>query len=578
MVGRLRPGATDGGAARELDSISAHAEGRKTAPPFQALVTPPSGLTRFQDTLKLLAAAVAMVLIIACANVAHLLLARGATRQREMAIRAAVGAGRARMMRQLLTESLVLAAGGGVVGMLVGWGALRTLVALRPNSLSQLSTAHMDGRTLLVAAGLAGITGIVFGVIGAMQASRLSSPEILRVGVPTSLGPAHDRLRSLLVVTEMALSTALLVGAALFIRSVANLQMTDPGFRADGLYSVDVNLAATSDTTTDRRWNFFGRIAEQAKALPGVDGVTLATAAPPGQSFSIGNLQTDDQPLPPDGSSFISVLGVHPEYFGVMGIRIVQGTTFTDTTAAAGQVIINEGMARKFWPAGSAVGHRLRVEMGGHGDWLTVVGVATNAATGGLTMEASEPMLYEAPSTWFSPVLIVRTSRPTTVLPAIRHMIESANAAIPPANINSITDAMMSTIALPRFTMRLLAVFTGLALVLAAVGLYGVMAYGVTQRTREIGIRIALGATAGNIARSVLGRGLALVLVGMVLGLVAANWGTQLIAKMLTGVTTRDPASFAVAACVLMATAAIASVVPMRRPMQVEPVVAMRAD
>lgn len=578
LVGRLRPGVTYGQAARDLDTLSMHRPGAPSKMRFAATVTPPSGLIHFQDTLKLLMAAVMMVLIIACANVAHLLLARGAARQREMAIRAAMGAGRWRMFRQLITESLVLATSGGLLGLAVGWGTLRALVALRPPSLSQLSTAHMDGRTLLVAAGLVAVTGLLFGLVGASQSARLASPQVLKVGVPTSLGPAHDRLRSLLVITEMALSTALLVGAMLLVRSVGNLQMTDPGFRTAGLYGVSANLQATSDTTSERRWSFYQRMAEQARRLPGVESVTLATASPPGRSFSIGNLQIDDQPAPEGGSSFVSVLGVHPDYFAFMGMRILQGTTFTDTTSAAAQVVINEGMARKYWPGTSPIGHRVRVEMGGNGNWLTVVGVVNDAATGGLTMQTSDPILYQAPQPFFSPVLMARVSKPETALPALRRLFQQTNAAIPPVQLDNITDAMMSTIALLRFTMRLLAMFTLLAIVLAAVGLYGVMAYAVTQRTREIGIRMALGATTANIARSVIGRGVALGAVGMVLGLVGAHWGTQLLTKMLAGVTTKDPLSFTMAGLVLLATAVLACVTPMRRAMRVEPAVAMKAE
>ena len=578
LVGRLRPGVTYGEAARELDTLSMHQPGAPSKLRFAATVAPPSDLIHFQDTLKLLMAAVMMVLIIACANVAHLLLARGAARQREMAIRAAMGATRWRMFRQLITESLVLATSGGLVGLAIGWGALKALVALRPQSLSQLSTAHMDGTTLLVAGGLVAITGLVFGLVGASQSARLASPQVLKVGVPTSLGPAHDRLRSLLVITEMALSTALLVGATLLIRSVGNLQMTDPGFRTAGLYAVSANLQATSDTTNARQWSFYQRMAEQAKGLPGVEALTLATTSPPGRNFSIGNLQIDQQPAPTGGSSFVGVLGVHADYFAFMGMHILQGTTFTDTTAAAAQVLINEGMARKYWPGTSPIGHRVRVEMGGNGNWLTVVGVVNDAATGGLTMQTSDPILYEMPAPYFSPVLMVRVTKPETALPALRRLFQEANAAIPPVKLDNIADAMMSTIALPRFTMRLLTMFTLLAIVLAAVGLYGVMAYAVTQRTREIGIRMALGATTANIARSVIGRGVALGAVGMVLGLVGAHWGTRLLTTMLTGVTSNDPMSFTVAGLVLLATAVLACVTPMRRAMRVEPVVAMKAE
>ncbi len=578
MLGRLRPGIDYGQAARELDTISAHQPGAPSKVQFAAVVRAPSSLVSFHDSLLLLAGAVALVLIIACANVAHLLLARGATRQREMAIRAAIGARRGRLFRQLITETLVLAGAGGVVGLAVGWGMLRALVALRPASLSELATAHMDGTTILVAAALAVVTGLVFGLAGASQSARLSSPAVLRVGTPTSMGRGHDRLRSLLVVTEMALSTTLLVGAVLLIRSFAHLQLTDPGFRAQGLYAVTANLSATADTTTARQWSFYDRLATRVADIPGVQAVTLATTAPPGRNFSLGNLQIDNQPAPEGGSSFVGVLGVRPEYFALMGIPLVQGTTFTDTTAAAAQVIVNEGMARRFWPNGTAVGHRVRVENGGHGNWMTIVGVAKDASTGGITMDTTDPILYEPPARYFSPTLLARIPDPARALPQIRRVVAEMNAAIPPVHVDNVADAMASTIARPRFTMLLLAIFTGLALVLAAVGLYGVMAYAVAQRTREIGIRVALGATNARIARSVVGRGVLLAALGMAVGLVGAHWGTRLLSNMLSGVSADDPLSYGLAAGALLATALLACVVPMRRAARVDPVIAMRAE
>ncbi|MGH7671089.1 MAG: FtsX-like permease family protein, partial [Gemmatimonadaceae bacterium] len=306
--------------------------------------------------------------------------------------------------------------------------------------------------------------------------------------------------------------------------------------------------------------------------------VTLATTAPPGRNFSIGNLQIDHEPAPTSGSSFVGVLGVRPEYFGLVGIPLLQGTTFTDTTAAAAQVIINEGMARKFWPNGSAVGHRLRVESGGQGNWMTIVGVAKDASTGGITMNTTDPMLYEPPPPYFSPTLLARLADPTRALPQIRTLVAGMNAAIPPVQVDNIADAMASTIARPRFTMLLLAVFTGLAVVLSAVGLYGVMAYAVAQRTREIGIRVALGATNARIARSVVGRGLLLSVLGMAAGLLGAHWGTRLLSSMLSGVSANDPVSYGMAAGALLGTAVVACVVPMRRAARVDPLVAMRAE
>ncbi len=579
MIGRLRPGATPDAAARELDTISAHQPGASQPLDFVASVVPPGRILRFRDSLVLFAAAAALVLIIACANVAHLLLARGAAREREMAVRAAVGAGRGRLVRQLLAESLLLAGVGCVAGIGVGWVGLRGVVALRPQSLSQLSSVHLDGLTLLVALGLAVATGVVVALVGAWQAARLASPEALRVGAPTSVGAGHTRLRSALVVTEMALSTTLLVGAALLIKSFAHLQFADPGFQPQGLYALSPDLSATSDSTNALRWAFADRLAERVRAMPGVRGVTVATTSPPGRNFSIGALQVEGQPVPAGGAtSFVNTLGVRPDFFSLAGMHFVAGGTFTDTTAAAAQVIINDGMARKFWPQESAVGHRLRLTNHGQGHWLTIVGVVNDAATGGMLMQRTDPMLYVPPASFFSPTVIARLDNPAATLPAIRAVVHDMNAAIPPVDISNVANDMAKSLAARRFTMLMLVVFTGIAVLLASVGLYGVMAYSVAQRSREIGIRIALGATTGRVARGVVARGAALGVVGVLLGLVAASWGTTLLSNMLSGVTQRDPMSFGAAAAVLLLTALVACVAPTMRAARVDPMVAMRAD
>lgn len=579
VIGRLRPGVTVAAAARDLDSVSAHMPGAAQRPPYGATVVPPGRIIRFRDSLMLLSAAVALVLIIACANVAHLLLARGQARQRELAIRAAIGAGRGRLFRQMVTESLLLAGAGGLIGIAVGWAGLHAIVSLRPPSLSQLANAHMNGTTLLVALGLAALTGVVFGVVGALQSARLASPDVLRVGTPTSPGRGHGRLRSLLVVTEMALSTTLLVGAALLIRSVAHLQLTDPGFTPQGLYSLTAELAGTPDTTSALKWGFYDRVAERLRALPGISGATVATTAPPGRNFTIGTFEVDGQPAPSaNTTSFINTLGVRPGYFALVGLRFVQGGPFTDTTQAGNQVIVNEGMARKYWPNASALGRRVRMANNGRGDWLTIVGVVRDAATGGLTMDRREPMLYRPPQSYFSPTLVVRVANAGPALPAIRRTVAEMDAAIPPVEIRSVTDAMAESISGQRFTTLLLTVFTGLALLLAAIGLYGVMAYSVAQRTREIGVRMALGATAGDVARRVLREGLLLGFAGMALGLVGAHWGVRLLAGMLSGVTAGDALSFVMAATALLVTAVMASVMPVWRATRVDPLIAMRSE
>jgi len=578
---RLRPGVDRAAAQRELDSITARLDAKEgVRVGFRTKLVPPAEMVSFRESLLLLTGAVALVLLIACANVAHLLLARAATRQRELAIRAALGAGTGRLVRQLLTESLVLAAAGCVGGVAVGWLGLKTLIALRPPTLSNLDAARMDTTTLFVAIGLGVVTGLLFGVVGAIQSARHSTHEALKAStLSTSHSRRQQRLRGLLVVSEIALSTTLLVGAALLVRSVMRLQTMDPGFDPHGLYGMTIILPEKSYATTSAKQSFYAELLSRTRAVPGVESAMMAEGAPPSRSFLIGALQLEGEAPPKAGTTaFISYNGVEPDYFRLMGIRVLQGTTFSDTTEKSVQVMVNEGFAQKFWPGKTAVGRRLRVVYNGKGDWMTIVGVAANAYTSGLTSQANDPMLYTPFHGQYQPGLIVRAKPGTNAIALVRSIVPAIDRHLPPPSVTNVEDAMLESIASPRFTMLLLAVFTVLALVLAAVGLYGVLAYAVAQRTREIGIRIALGATRQAIARAIVGQGALLALCGIVVGLGGAYWATKFIDQMLYGVPRGDPYSFAAGALLLFATAMAACLVPMRRAVSVDPLIAMRAE
>jgi predicted permease len=583
IVGRLRPGVTMPAAKRELDAIYARSSGKKPnalgTTDFAVKLTAPSELVSFRQSLLLLSAAVALVLLIACGNVAHLLLAKTAARQRELAIRAAMGASRVRLVRQLLTESLLLALAGCVGGVLVGWLGLRALVAVRPDSLAELSEARMDGSTLLVTAGLAALTGVIVGLLGTLQTARFSANDALKAGaISVSQSRRQRRLRSVLVVSEMAVSTVLLVGATLLIRSIVHLQTVDPGFDASRLYAVQLPLRGQYPTNGARQ-AFLADLTSRMRRVGGVEGLTISTAVPPWRSFLIGALQIEGDPVPPEGTtSFIDYNRIEPDYFRFMGIRLIEGSTITDTSKAAGQVVVNAGFAKKYWPRGSALGRRIRVVYNGQGDWKTIVGVVGDALTSGLLGDASRPMMYLAAADSYDPAVLVRVAPNADPIPALRALVAQADPRLPSASVTNVASVMQRSIARPRFTMTLLVTFTVLALVLAAVGLYGVMAYAVAQQTREIGIRIALGATRSTIASSVLRRGVLMATAGAVVGALGARWASKLLDSMLYGVGRTDPLSFAIGVAVLLATALAACLIPVRRAVAVDPLISIRAD
>lgn len=596
IIARLRPGISLAAAATRLDSITARSDraaearrpagatggGAHTAPVlYKTVLLRPGQLTTIKDSLMMLTGAVALVMLIACVNVAHLLLARAANREREMAVRTALGASRARLLRQLVTESLVLASAGCAAGVGVAWLAVQALAALRPANLTELADVRLDGATVWLAVAIAVATGIAFGIVGALHGGRYAAHDALKGGARSVGHTARQRrTRSALVVSEMAVSATLVVGAALLVRSLLHLQTMDPGFRPNGLYSLQFPIVGTSQAEMRRRTAAVRALEDRIRHMPGVRDVVIADAAPPMQGFMMGAVQVEGHAPPPPGTtSFISYNGTEANYFRVLGLRLVQGTSFTDTSKAAAQMVVNEAMARKEWPNQSPIGRRLRiVSDDGSGDWSTVVGVAANARLSGLTGDPNEPALFAAASEHFNPTLLIRTAGMAQPIAALRAMVTQANTGLPQPDVKSVADAMAGSIAQQRFTMLLLGVFSVLALVLAAVGLYGVMAYAVAQRTREIGIRMALGASRRDVGRAVVRQGVTLAVIGGAMGLGASIWATSLLSKMLYGVAHTDVVSFVTGAVVLLGTAVVACAVPARRAVSIDPAIAMRAE
>ncbi|HVX40127.1 MAG TPA: ABC transporter permease [Gemmatimonadaceae bacterium] len=584
VIGRLRPGVSLVHATAELDSIYTRdpALGASVLH-FTSTLTTPDRQVYFRDSLLILAAAVALVLLVACANVAHLLIARATTRQREMAIRAALGAGRGRQMRQLITETLLLAFAGTAAGVFVGWLGLRALVSMRPSSLDPIRVAHLDGTTLGIAVAVMLVSGVVFGLIGGRQSARASTHDALKAGATAVGGASRGRGRNILIVSEMALSAALLVMATLLIRSVINLQRADLGFRPEGLYSIDLRPLSGDLTSKPQATSLAHDYATRIAMLPGVQAVTYAGYGPGSRAFLIGTLEVEGETVPPaNAAGFIDYSQVAPNYFRVMGIPMKAGTMFSDTSADSREVLINDGFARRQWGNASAIGHRIRLSQ--QDKWLTIVGVVGDTKTSGAQAIGNGPALYfpwSEPSDSASapklPTFIVRTATGAAIQALATRAARDVGLHRTP-QVQSVAEMMRDTISGSRYIMLLLTIFASMAVVLAAVGLYGVMAYTVSQRTREIGIRIALGAPSARIARSVIVRGVVLALIGSALGLAGALWGTRLVQSSLYGVTRNDPWSLAAGVIVLALAAVLACVVPTRRALAVDPMTAIRAE
>jgi putative ABC transport system permease protein len=579
VVARLRPGIRVAQAQAELDSVYSRLSAlRGDKANFQTMVVSPGSQLNFHDSLILLGWSVALVLLIACANVAHLLLARGTARRRELAIRMALGANRSRVFRQLLTESVVLAFGGGVLGVVGGWLGLRAIVDARPESLSALAMTSVDMTTLGAALAVTITTSIVFGMLGALQSGGKTANDTLKLGAQRAV-TGRGRMRQFLVVTEMALSATLVVGASMLVRSVVNLQRADLGFEPNGLYTIHPNVGRGHFAGRAVRGDYLRTLATKVAAVPGVQSVAMASAPPGWYTFTIGRLEIEGRPAPPTtATEFVHVNKIGRGFFGTMRTRLVAGTMFTDTTASANQVIVNEGFAKKQWRGESPVGGRIRVAQSGKESWLTIVGVAAESATGGpVSGDATTPILYTPAADSDAAALVVRTTGSADVLQPVQALARSIDASVP-VKVRSVATGVAESIAEPRFVMMLLTLFTILALVLAAIGLYGVMAYAVSQRTREIGIRVALGATRMRIARMVVVGGVLLAIAGSVAGMAIARWGTRVIQSQLYGVSRSDVMSFVIGAAVLMVAALVACIVPTRRALAVDPMTAIRAD
>jgi putative ABC transport system permease protein len=528
-------------------------------------------------SLLVLLGAVALVLLIACGNVVNLLLARGTGRQRELSIRAAMGATRARLARQLLFESCLIAVLAAGIGVALSFVAVRLLVALGPASVPRIEELSIDGTVLAFALGGALTTMIAFGLAPAIQAARQDPQDALRGDSRGSTsGTGSRRMRAALTIAEVALSVALLIGAGLLIRSFARLQQVSPGFQTSGLMTARIGLPNMAYPGGPRKRAFFERLLADLRGRPGIEAAAIASGPPLSGDFTGGDVKLPTQSNEEAGSSAWRLVG--PGYFAAMGIPL-RGREFTsqDVTDAPPVAIISATLAERFFPNQDPIGRTLI--MGSLSDTPhTIVGVAGDVKTFGLEAEAGF-MFYGAATQYpaWNPMMLVWRSRAPSV-DTVRASLRSIDPNVPLSAVESMDTLFERSMGPRRFNLYLLTAFAGVALTLAAIGLFGVMAYLVSQRTREIGVRLALGATRGEVFRQILGRGLTLAGLGAAIGVGAAMGLSQVMETLLFSVSRRDPVTFIAVPVALVIVAALACYLPARRAMRVDPVVALRVD
>ena len=590
VLSRLRPGVPVDAVTSELDALYGRA--MQEVPGFlgEGIVTrvePPRELPKStRDALVVLLAAVGLVLLVACSNVANLLLARGASRARAFALRAALGASTWRLARALLTECLVLALAAGAVGAAVGWLALTLIVRLRPSNLPGLDDVQLDLSVLVFTFGVSVATALIFGAAPIMQLASARFGDALRHGASGVVRRGTGaRLRKLLVAAQMAISVVLLVSAGLLVRSIVYLQHVDVGFDTENLVRVQLSLPRAKYETPASRDVLSEQLLDRVRSLSGVASVTQAFVAPPNMVTSGGTIEIRGAVLSDaDARASYGFNHVRPDFFSVLGIRLLDGRTFTADEMRSGEaVVVNRAFAERFWPEGNAVGAQIKWR-----DWTTVVGVVDNVMSGGLTGRRDAPQFYfpfqsDKVPTFIGAtpglVLIVRAAGdPADVIGAVRAAVQALDPEVAVANVLLTDTALANSIAVPRFNMALLTAFAVIALVLAAVGLAAVIGYEVAERTHEFGIRMALGARADNVRRLAMRQGLTPAFIGVAVGVIGALAATQLAASLLHGVAPRDPLTFVAVVALLVAVALGASWLPARRATRVDPIAALRAD
>lgn len=589
VIGRIKPDVSIQQAQADMDLVSSHTRaeladfdagwGVNLVPFNEQMVG------KLRLALYVLLGAVAFVLLIACANIANLMLARASAREKEMGVRVALGVSRGRLVRQLLTESSLLSLAGGLAGVGLASFAIRAIIAMAPAAFPGYTNIRLDVPVLLFTLGVSLLTGIVFGLAPAIRALRTDPQTAMKDGGKGVTAPGRHRFRNALVVAEAATAIVLLVGAGVLLRSFVRLINVDAGFQPQGVLTMQVAVSGDAYRRPGAVANYFKSAVERLQHVPGVTAAAAISWLPLGGLGSATGFTLDDRPAPRPGEQPVAdVRTITPDYFRAMGIAILRGRTFDPSQDRADdkikKVVVSKATVDTYWPDQDPIGKAIHME------WdrmlqAEVVGVVADVKSTQLDSTARKPMLY-----WYVPqfpngfmTLVARTSTdPVSIVSTAKAQLQSVDPSIPVANVRTMEDVVGESVREPRFTTILLGIFAGLALLLAAVGLYGVISYSVTQRQHELGIRIALGAQPGEVWRMVIGEGMTLAMVGVAIGFVAALFLVRFLSALVFGVSTHDAVTFAIVPLVICAAAALACFFPARRATKVDPMVALRYE
>jgi len=608
-IGRMKPGVTIQKAQADLTLIASRLEQQYPDSNYKvgaSVVSLHEDLAgRSRSSLLMMLSAVGLVLLIACANVANLLLSRAVARQKEMAVRGALGAARWRLVRQLLTESLLLAAIGGALGLGLGWAIIALFTSLKSFAVPQFNVIRLNGTAMAFTFGVALVTGALFGLFPALQTSRPDLHEELKGGAGSSVSPGRRRrfTSDALVAGEIALSLVLLVSAGLLLKDFARLRSMDIGVRTEGVWSAAIQLPEADYATDQQRFQFAQSLVEQARAIPGVETAALSNRLPlEGGSNYYATIR--GRPFQRMGGPLVETHSVSPDYFRVMGVRVLEGRVFTpaDTQAAMAldarmrpiwesgtrpsaemtnaviyPSVINQAMARHFWPNESPLGQMFS-SGNQNGPWRQVIGVVSDVRQWGIT-HVPVPEAYEAIRSNSRVFLVLHTSlRPSSLTAPVRAVVARLNPALPLISVRSMDEVIDDNTQDQQLLSLLVGSFAGLAALLAAVGIYGVLSYAVTQRTREIGIRMSLGASQGRVLGEVLRQGLLLIAAGSAMGMAGAFAAGKILTTQLYDVKPGDPAILTVTTASLAVVALIACYVPARRDARLDPTNALRHE